>query len=390
MAADSTITTMSDVLKNVYLDSARYQINIDSGPLYQKLIKTSEGVDGENIRIHVNYGIMGGFSSPSTDALALPTANAPKGVQLTSTTKNLLSTFRITDKIIKASKKDIESFGRAIEKNMDGCIKAASFHTGRQMFMDGTGNLATYSSGSGTTSWVVVTPGVQYLVVGMIVNQINGSTGAVVATTTVTNVDRTTNTVTFEDALTDSGNTDHLCIQGSSTTEMNGMGVVYANTGTYLGVNRANNKWFVPQMTTLSGAISDAAILAEVHKVERYSGGNVDMLVGAYDVIEYYYDYLESMRTSPNTMELEGGYKAIKFNGMPLVKDKFALDGYLYGFDTASFKIHQLDEWDWQAENGEVLSKVSGYPMYQAVFAYYADLICEHPGANMRITAITS
>ena len=75
---------------------------------------------------------------------------------------------------------------------------------------------------------------------------------------------------------------------------------------------------------------------------------------------------------------------------MPLVKDKFVLDGYLYGFDTGSFKVHELDKWDWQAENGEVLSKVSGYPMYQAVFAYYADLVCEHPAANMRITAITS
>jgi hypothetical protein len=389
---DSTISTMSSILKNVYADIAPHQINLEAGAFYTSLKKTNEGVyDGENIRVMASYGILGGFSSPSTDNAALPTANAPQQTQLTSTTKNLIGTFRITEKVIKASMRDEESFIRAMDTNMKACTTAAGYHTGRQIHGDATGILGTYSSGSTTTTWVV-TPSADLLEVGMIVDQIKQADGSQVATgVTVTNVDKSTNSVTFDSALTDSGGTgDYIVIQSSYNNEINGLGKVFASTGTYLGVNRANNKWFVPQFNSSVGAISDTVILNEVQKIEKYGGCKIDMICCAYDVQKFYYDYLESLKRAPNTLMLEGGFKTISFNGLPIVADKFIADGIMYLLDTTTFKMHHLEPWDWQSVDGQVISRVSGYPLYQAAYAYYADLMCIKPIANAKLSAITS
>jgi hypothetical protein len=81
-----------------------------------------------------------------------------------------------------------------------------------------------------------------------------------------------------------------------------------------------------------------------------------------------------------NTTDLEGGFSAITFNGIPVVADKFIADGYLYFVNTDDFGIRQLCDWEWlEDEDGKILKQIPGRAAYSATLVKYAELICTKP-----------
>ena len=89
-------------------------------------------------------------------------------------------------------------------------------------------------------------------------------------------------------------------------------------------------------------------------------------------------------------LDLKGGYKAISFNGIPLISDRFAKAGNMYFLNTKDFALHQLCDWRWlEGENGNVLKQIAGKPVYTATLVKYAELLCDHPAGQGVITGIT-
>ena len=90
-------------------------------------------------------------------------------------------------------------------------------------------------------------------------------------------------------------------------------------------------------------------------------------------------------------MELEGGFKAISHNGIPVVADRFVDDDTLYLLNTDDFTMHELCDWNWLAgEDGRILKQNAGYPTYSATLVKYAELICDKPAGQAKISNIKS
>ena len=89
-------------------------------------------------------------------------------------------------------------------------------------------------------------------------------------------------------------------------------------------------------------------------------------------------------------MDLKGGYKAISYNGIPIVSDRFCPEGTMYLLNTDDFTLHQLCDWKWlEGEDGKVLKQVPGTPTYSATLVKYADLVCTRPCGQAMLTGIT-
>ena len=89
-------------------------------------------------------------------------------------------------------------------------------------------------------------------------------------------------------------------------------------------------------------------------------------------------------------MELAGGYKAITFNGIPVVADRFVEEDAMYLLNTDDFTLHQLCDWKWlEGEDGKVLKQNAGYPTYTATLVKYAELVCDRPNGQAKITGIS-
>lgn len=87
-----------------------------------------------------------------------------------------------------------------------------------------------------------------------------------------------------------------------------------------------------------------------------------------------YLDLMQADRRNVNTMTLDGGWKALDYNGIPLLVDDDAIDGEMYFLTLRDLQIYRMSDYDWMSKDGAVLSRISGYDAYEAVLYRYAEL----------------
>ena len=274
---------------------------------------------------------------------------------------------------------------------MEGLIKASSFNFGRMLFGDGTGVLATVVSVSGTD---VTVDSVKNLTVGMTI-EFRSADGEVIEGVTVRRIigiDRAQNKIQINGlSLATSVVKDNIItVQGSYGSELTGLKAIFKDTGYLYGLNRTNNKWLVPYIKSDVGTISETEIQKAIDYVEENTGSKINFIVCSSGVKRAFQNYLATYRRNTDVMELKGGYKAISYNGIPIVSDRFCPEGTMYLLNTDDFTLHQLCDWKWlEGEDGKVLKQIPGTPTYSATLVKYADLVCVRPCGQAMLSGIT-
>jgi len=78
-------------------------------------------------------------------------------------------------------------------------------------------------------------------------------------------------------------------------------------------------------------------------------------------------------RRAVNTMNLDGGWVALDFNGVPLMVDDDAIDGEMYFLTMKDIQIYRMSDYDWMNKDGAILSRISGKDAYEATLFRYAE-----------------
>jgi len=380
------LTTAQNALKDAYLVAACNQLNTKTNPLLAKIKQSSSDVYGKQIIKMAPVGLNGGVGAGSETG-ELPTANENNYVQFKTTLKNLYGTIEISDKAIRASANDSGAFVNLLNAEMEGLLTASKFNLGRMLYGDGSGSVGTVQSNA---SGVLTLDNVKNLMEGMVVD-IYSSGSKVVEGVRVAYVDRVNKTVQFTSTISGVDAGDILYVQGSKDNEITGLGAIFGNSETLYGLNRTANKWLSPFTSTDAREINDNLLQSAVDFLEENTGSNIDFITCGAGVKRAYQDYLACYRRNIDVAMLEGGYKAITFNGIPVVSDRFIPDDTLYMLDTSKFTLHQLCDWEWiEGEGGKILRQKAGYPAYTATLVKYADLICEQPNGQAKFTNIKS
>ena len=381
-----TLESADNALKTIYLGVVSNQLNVNANPLLGKILQTTSDVWGNEIRKLAPYGLNGGIGA-GEEAGDLPSSAQNNYVKFVSELKNLYGTINISDKAIRASSNSAGAFVNLLNAEMEGLIKASSFNFGRMLYGDGSGLLATvtaYSSGVATLD------SVRNLIEGIVVDIYN-STTKVYSAIRVKYVDRVNKKVTFEGTMsTDLANGYTIYVQGSKGNEITGLGAIFSASSTLYGVSKTEYPWMNAYTSTNAGEISDTIIQSAIDFLDEVSGSDVDYISCSADVKRAYQAYLGSYRRNIDIMELNGGYKAITYNGIPVVSDRFVEDGTMYLLNTKEFALHQLCDWKWlEGENGRIIKQDAGKPTYTATLVKYADLICDKPNGQAKISGIT-
>jgi hypothetical protein len=122
-------------------------------------------------------------------------------------------------------------------------------------------------------------------------------------------------------------------------------------------------------------------IQAGFSAVEK-NGGSVKMVIGDHDMRDAYAALVVADKRYVNTMDLDGGFKGLEINGVPLVADVDCMPNTLFFIDTDHLQIMQMNSWSWMDKDGAVLSRVSGSDAYEAVLYWYADFVTDRPRAH--------
>ena len=389
-----TISSAEKALKDLYLGVVSDQLNMNINPFYAKIKQTTSDVWGKNIVRLAPYGMNGGIGAGTeTGDLPMPVGN--KYAQLTLSLKNLYGTIEISDKAIRASENSAGAFVNLLNAEMEGLLKASKFNFGRMLYGDGKGKLCstlTYS-GNADRSYIKV-DSVRNLMEGMVIDVYAANGTAPTATNLrIVLVDRNNKIIKVTGTVPENVITSgyYLTMQSSKDLELTGLGAVFQQTGTIYGLDRNENKWLVPYIRTGAGSISSGMIQTAIDNIDERAGSESDIITTSYDVRRFYLDYLALTRSNVDYMNLDGGFKAISYSGIPMVADRFVEDGTMYILNTADFKLHQLCDWRWlEGENGKILMQKAGSPTYTATLVKYADMICDKPIGQAKISGITA
>ncbi|MDY4186477.1 MAG: phage major capsid protein [Candidatus Borkfalkiaceae bacterium] len=387
-----TVTTADKALKTLYLGVITEQLNTETNPFLAKIKQTTQDVWGKEIRRAVQYGINGGFSS-GTETGALPMASSNKYEQFALTLKNLYGTIEISDKAIRASENNVGAFVNLLNAEMEGLLKASSFNFGRMLFGDGKGFLATVKSID--ENGVITVDSVKNLADGMIVDFYSASETQISTAygRKVYNVDRANKTFCVNGSKVDAGDVpagSFVCVQGSYGQEITGLKAIFKDSGSIYGLDRSDKKWLVPYMKSSVGDITDTVIQTAIDTVEENSGSRINFILCSSGVKRAYQNYLNTYKRNVDVMDLRGGYKAISYNGIPVVSDRFCPEGTMYLLNTDDFVLHQLCDWQWlEGEDGRILRQIPGKAAYSATLVKYADLICTRPCGQAMLSGVT-
>ncbi len=387
-----SLSTASNALKTIYLGVIAEQLNTKINPFLAAVEKTSDSVFGKEVKKLITYGINGGINS-AAETGTLPKASGNNYLSFTQELKNFFGKIEITDKAMRASLDNSGAFVNLLNAEMEGLLAASKRNFGRMLFGDGTGllcNVVEWSSNTDLTKFKV--DDVTMLEVGMLIDvESSGTISAANKGKKITGVNRSTKVVTIEPAAANAYAAGcKIYTQGSKNNELTGLEAIFGSSSTLYGLTRANYDFLAPSHDSTGGAMSAALIQAQIDNVEQLSGGSVNYITTSFDVRKKYVAYCATNNHNVDIMNLDCGYKALSYSGIPIVADRFCASKVMYLLNTDDFKLHQLCDWRWiEDAAGGILKQDSTTATYSATLVKYADLMCERPMGQAKISNIT-
>lgn len=378
-----TLSSADKVLKNVYLGVICDQLNKRTNPFYAAIQQGSELVNGKNAVAIIRNGINGGVGS-GTESGALPAAKNSTYYQLIADLKNIYGTIEISDKALRASQNSANALVNLLNDEMEALLDSAKFNFGRMLWQNGSGVLTKVASleGHSSTSEIPVED-TRNLMEGMTIDFADGnievSTGH-----TVSEINRADKIIRISPALSELSVIQagtKICLQGSNEKEIYGLPYLFDHTiSMFYNTPRSLVPAILPQTTTVTGELSSEMMQTALDDLEIASGNETDMILGSHETRKKYFAYLQTTRTNIDYMNLDGGFKALSYNGIPFVADRFCPDGEMYFVNTKDFRLASLCDWQWiEGENGRILTQIEKTPTYMATLVKYANLICVRP-----------
>ncbi len=386
-----TLETADSALKSVYLGVIGNQLNIGANPLLTKIKQTTNNVYGNEVRKMTSYGISGGVGAGSETG-ALPTTRATGRKQFVSTLKNIYGSIEISDKAIRCSQNSAGAFVNLLNDEMENLIKSSTFNLGRMLYGDGTGILATVVDNTVVDD--------EYIAVDKVNNLIQNLACRFVASTGknytsdemffISHVDRVNKKFSYNRYVEGNYNGYKIVTENGLNNEITGLGAIFGTSTTLYGLNRNIHKWLTPYKKEEIGALSEADIQTAIDSIEEDSGSEVDFIACSSKVRRAYQEAMSSYRRNIDVMNLQGGFKAISYNGIPVVTDRFVDDDTMYILSTKDFELCQLCDWQWlEGNDGKIIKQKDGYPIYTATLVKYAELLCNRPNGQAKLTGIT-
>lgn len=368
-----TLSSAENVLKDVYLGVIADQINTKTNPLFSKIRKSTRNIVGKEVRVVAPIGINGGIMAGSE------TSDLPDGVDtpylsFVAPLKNLYGRFEISDKALRCSSTDVNSFVNLLQDGMDSLLKASIFNLSRMIYGDGSGVLATITVASSTTT----VDNTEAIAPGMYVDIYNGNT-LVESNVYVTNVDKASKKISWNATKT-LATGYKVYLHNSKGNDIVGLKGIVSNETLY-GVNRET--YPIMKSTTYTATTSDAFDEEYVQKIIdnlEMNGTNVNFINCSYDLKRVYQKYLTLYKKNVEFTTLEDGTRVITHFAIPIVPTNQIGSGECYFLNTDDFMFYELGDWKWlEDESGRVLKQNASKPAYSATLVKYTELLCHKP-----------
>ncbi len=387
-----SIAQLNEILQKDYLPGFVAQLNEQMSYFYKLMEQKEIETSGSEFTFLATFGRSGGIGMISESG-DLPTPNAAGRKQITASAKDFGARFAITERLIRASQG--AAFVDALDLEMKELQRDSKDNYNVQMFGDGSGIRATVTAVSSTATLTV--DDARYVFPNQIIDIIDASELPTVtklkSEAKVINVDRKSGTITIDSAVTVAVG-DLVTIANSYKAEITGLKSIMTKDNTIYNVNRANNKWFNPNVIAASESIllDDDLMEQALQEVDFESGKEPDVILSGYKAYRVLKNYLsEFQRFTELATRYDAGHKTMSYNGIPVERDKYQANDVMDFLNMDSFKLRSIGPlFDWMNRDGSILNRVPNKPAYEATLLSFAEIQNDHPASNCRISGIVA
>ncbi len=387
-----SVNSLNDVLKNFYLDVVAKQINCGASPLYDMMEKTSVLCSGRQAIIPVYYGVSGGIKTTSDDGADLPNANPCLRANLTVPLRNVYGVIDITDKALRLTRDNADGIVDVLGTEITAMVNSARHTLNRMLWTTGNGILGTVADlTSHTARNKYPVTDARLFTPGMLVDVYRGQELKHEGIRIV-DVNYDTNMLVFSKAVASGEEllqNDVFYVNGSKATELHGLPYLFSSDTQYFGASKTQNGGITGTERALGKALTTEAMQDFLDLLETRSDTTPDLIVCDKALRRDYLQYLETNRTNVDYLNLDGGFKTLSYNGIPLYGEKYCPQGEMYFLKTDNFKMIQLCDWEWlEGNNGSILNRLESKAAYQAVLVKYANYVATVPNSVGRLYSI--
>jgi len=404
----TVIDKLSNILKTFYLPPIRSQLNTAT-VLLDKIRAGSEQVSGQDIVTPLMFGYSQGVGARN-ESDDLPTARKTLYSQSSTRLKANYGRVQLSGHLIRATRDDRGSFVRAIGSEIQNMVDGLKQDYNRQCFGLGTGELAESTTGSATGETSMAVDTSQYMKYDMpvVAYSNNGATyrgnfyvrDLPTATSFLTSTN--TNAVSDDDKWyrgegenANSKDKEIMGLRGlvdttSALQNINPSGTTSFGQGDSAAPDpdTINSWWAAAKKDTTAEALSLDKMQDCFTEVEK-KAGSTNLVITTYALRDKYATLLESNRRYVNVMELESGFRALEYNGQPLVPDKDCPDKHMFFLDTSVMSFQKKGDWDWMDMDGAIWSRVTNKEAYEATIVLESNLVTAARNRSAVITAAT-
>jgi hypothetical protein len=351
---------------------------------------SAEGIDfvGNEFRIPIRISRNQG-TGPRAENVPLMAAGNQGYLQITEPLKFYYGTFNITGQLLKASRSNEGAFKQALTAEMQGVTDDLKRHVNIHAYGDGTGSIATISTGVASATQTLST--LIYIQGGETVDiyDVTGVTRRNTNALTVNSYDRATRQVVLSASVTTTTGDIVVRASADSTTgavnndlnqALTGLAKIVASTGALHGLNPATagqSIWKASTVAAAGATVGDNLLRQLTDAIGFESGSDEEIImITTRGIRNRYANTLTALKrfNDAQSMTLRGGFKALMFDDVPMVVDDHCPKGYVYALNTKALFWSQMSDWEWIDEDGDVLKQVPGYDKYVAYLYKYCNM----------------
>ena len=277
---------------------------------------------------------------------------------------------KVTGPAVAAARSDAYAFVRAVESEIKGCMRDFKKTMNRQLLSDGRDALAFWTGAddsSGTNvddsrgNAFVHLPTGQTITCDLIATADNSTKRGDSIVVTLGAAAATNYAITWTGTVTGSADADYLVMEDTLGYQMMGISGIFSDTNPPLlsgglhGLAVATETWWKAQEIDgdtpgTNQALTFARLQLPLDRIainSDFDENDVKFLLTSYGVRSKYVDLCRDDRRHVNTMTLDGGFKAVDFNGLPIVPDPQAPKNTIFYVVPEVLRIMRSSDFDW-------------------------------------------
>lgn len=412
----ASLSTFDAALKEDYHGPITEQLN-NNNVWAAQLETDTENFQGRRWVAPLHTGRNVGVGARAENG-TLPTAGNQAFKDIFGPIRQNYCRIQLSTVVIAASQKDRGSFVRAMDAEMKGAVADAARNVCRQSWGTSNGVLATCGTTTASTTVVLAAATTNNqlrwlgdFVGGLIDIGTVATPTSVASARTLVSLNTGAKTMVISGAaVTTSGSnfifpasaggaSSNSGLPGDGQIELTGIQTMVDDTAVCHTIDPATNAFWKSQKYTAVGAITENALVKAINDTEIASNDTPDLLIGSAGVMRAFSALFYTLKRFNDPVTLKGGYKATSVSAalsggagstsQAITWARDCPDGYLYGFNTKSFKRYQLQDWEWLNDDGAVLSRVANTAAYEATLEKMDEYVCLQRNANFVMQGIT-